>query len=712
MLDTLDSLSTTFEVLHSITFLDVLTHCRTCVEAMIANEDYNTTAIEDGLNLLKAILISLKKDEDFQFDISDTIDVLTRQSLAEKKEETADKEELKQDSQPAAVSGEESDQTGDKNQTDVQTQDSPVPLSEEDCEILTDFISEAEDNLSTIEINIVDLEQNPEDSEIINNIFRPFHTIKGVAGFLNLTRINRLSHTTETFLDSARSGEFIINDRAADAVLESVDLLKKLLERVSQGLARGLQPRDHDIDIENLMHKLQALQVDMAGSGKEPLGAILVRKGVMDEQAVIDSLKIQQQTPEKRIGEIFIDEHKADSREVASALMDQKARKKAVTTQVKVETGKLDDLVDLAGELVIAQSMLKQKADMVSGLAQSMGHLGQIISNIQNVAMSMRMVPIKSTFMKMIRLVRDLSRKSKKELDLVMSGEDTEIDRNVVDALYEPLVHMIRNSADHGIESRKERADKGKPVKGTISLRACHRGGNIIIEIEDDGKGLDRDVILKKALSTGIVSSGKKLSDSDVYELIMKPGFSTSEKITDVSGRGVGMDVVKKGLEKLQGSLAIDSSPGKGTKFTISLPLTLAIIDGMLVRVGQERYVIPTMVIQRSFKPKKDQCFTVEGKGEMISDRNTLIPLISMEEICSTPCDARNPWEGLVIVVEAKEEQRGIHIDELLGKDEYVIKSLGSSLESVKGFSGGAILADGKVGLILDVHDVFKLASM
>jgi len=558
----------------------------------------------------------------------------------------------------------------------------------------------------------VELEQNPTDGEIINNIFRPFHTIKGVAGFLNLAKINRLAHTTENLLDSARNGDFIINDTAADAVLESVDTLKALLDRVSQGLARGTRAEDGDIDVDTLREKIQAIQVSLASQGKKPIGELMVERGVMDQNALDESLAFQQEHPGKQIGQIFIDQKKASSSDVASALMDQKTRKKPMTTQVKVETGKLDDLVDLAGELVIAQSMLKQKAGINSGLAQSMGQLGQIISNVQNVAMSMRMVPIKSTFMKMIRLVRDLSRKSGKKVELAMAGEETEIDRNVVDALYEPLVHMIRNSADHGIENSEERARKGKPARGTISLQAFHRGGNIIIEIEDDGRGLDRKTILDKALATGITSKEENLTDKEVYELIMQPGFSTSEEITDVSGRGVGMDVVKKGLEKLRGSLSIDSSPGRGTKFTIALPLTLAIIDGMLVRVGSERYVIPTMAIQRSFKPEKEQCFSVEGKGNMIKDRDGLIPLISMEEICNTPCDAEKPWKGLVIIVESTSQRRGILIDELLGKDEYVIKSLGKGLGAVKGFSGGAILADGQVGLILDIHDIFKLASL
>jgi len=339
-------------------------------------------------------------------------------------------------------------------------------------------------------------------------------------------------------------------------------------------------------------------------------------------------------------------------------------------------------------------------------------HLGQIVTNMQNIAMSMRMIPIKATFMKMIRLVRDLSRKSGKEIALSMVGEDTEIDRNVVDALYEPMVHMIRNSCDHGIEAKSDRLDQEKPSQGSIILRAYHKGGHIIIEIEDDGKGLDKDVILEKAKSKGLVTGNEQMTDSQIYDLILAPGFSTAKEITDVSGRGVGMDVVMSGLEKFRGQLNIESEKGKGTKFTISLPLTLAIIDGMLVGVDDKKYVIPTTAIQKAFKPPKEDCFTVEGKGEMVKDRGSLIPVIRLDEIYNNN-ESREKVisDSLVVVVESKEEKRALLIDELLGKDEYVIKSLGDNLENVEGLAGGAILADGRVGLILDIHGIFGLVS-
>jgi len=344
-------------------------------------------------------------------------------------------------------------------------------------------------------------------------------------------------------------------------------------------------------------------------------------------------------------------------------------------------------------------------------LNQNVAHLGQIVTNMQNIAMSMRMIPIKSTFMKMIRLVRDLAKKSHKEVNLRMVGEDTEIDRNVVDALYEPMVHMIRNSVDHGIESPLDRVEKQKSTQGEIVLRAYHKGGHIIIEIEDDGKGLARDRILEKAKKTGLITGSEQMTDAQVFDLILQPGFSTASQVTDVSGRGVGMDVVKSGIEKFRGQLNIASEKGRGTKFTISLPLTLAIIDGMLIRVDNERYVIPTMAIQKAFKPAPEDYFTVEGKGEMVMDRGSLVPIIRLNEIYNTSQQKKKVQDGIVVVVESKNEKRALLIDELLGKDEYVIKSLGSNLEDVGGIAGGAILSDGRVGLILDIHGIFSIVS-
>lgn len=676
------------------TFYDISKLCKQYMENMGLGSTCNTRPVEEGIVLLKSILSHLKRKEPFAFDYSDVLELL-EENLAANKQFDAYVDECSENELEA----------------EPEQESTPEKLSDEDIEILPDFISEAEDNLNNIEVSLIELEQDPGNADIINDIFRPFHTIKGVSGFLSLGKINRLSHATENFLDSARSGDFIISHSATDAILESVDLLKQLIDHVKQGLVSGYRQADDHIDVDSLRDKLKKLQISLSKGEKEPLGEILVRKKDLKEQDIDHVLEIQKKYPEKKFGEILIQDKKIAPVQVASALMEQAAVKKRVDSQVKVSTQKLDDLVDYAGELVIAQSMLRQQTMGNSTLNQTVSQLGQIVNNMQNIAMSMRMIPIKATFMKMIRIVRDLSRKSGKQINLSMTGEETEIDRNVVDALYEPMVHMIRNACDHGIESVQERTENKKPPQGNIDLRAYHKGGNIIIEIEDDGKGLDREKILQKATATGLITGEAQMTDAQVFDLILLPGFSTANQITDVSGRGVGMDVVKEGIEKLRGHLNIESEKAVGSRFIISLPLTLAIIDGMLVRVDDEKYIIPTIAIQKAFRPGPGEYFTVEGKGEMVKDRGHLVPLIRLNAIYGTSNHIKSVEQSLVVVVESKEERRAFLIDELLGKDEYVIKNLGGNMDDIRGIAGGTILADGKVGLILDVHGIFSIVS-
>jgi two-component system chemotaxis sensor kinase CheA len=449
--------------------------------------------------------------------------------------------------------------------------------------------------------------------------------------------------------------------------------------------------------------------------GDRRVGEILVHKGAVTAGDVKDGLERQKREPERKIGEILVEEKKTDSKEVISALRDQKKFGKGnVDLQVKVDTKKIDNLVDLTGELVIAQAMLRQNPCILSAgdqkLYNNLNQLNQITSSLQTTAMSMRMVPIKSMFQKMVRLVRDLAKDSGKEVGLKISGEDTEIDRNVVEELYEPMVHMIRNAIDHGIEPPEERQKAGKDEEGTIHLRAHQRGGNIIIEIEDDGCGLDKERIMEKARANNLIADESKITDSQIYNLIFHAGLTTAKKVTDVSGRGVGMDVVKKAIEKLRGRVEINSRPGSGSTFIISLPLTLAIIEGMLVRIGDERYIIPAVAILESFRPDKNQYSTVTGRGEMILSRGILMPLVRLDRMFGVKGDAVHPWDGLVVAVENDGEQRCLLLDELLGKEEVVIKSIGG-MKNVKGIAGGAIMGDGRVGLILDMTGIFEIAK-
>jgi len=597
---------------------------------------------------------------------------------------------------------------------DLQQFEAPAPdPDEEDREIISGFVMESLDGLETVEVSLMDLEENPGDSESINAIFRSFHTIKGVSAFLGFMRINALAHRSENLLDKIRSGELDIRPRIVDVILDAVDLLKQLIQGVKTGLESGTG-MDIGLAIAPLIARIEAIQnVDDAC---RPIGEIMIASGDLNEEKLNQALEKQKAQPDKKLGEILVDSGQATAKQVAAALREQnKCLAQRTELQVKVDTKKLDNLVDMTGELVIAQSILRQHPHIVASrdqtLLHTLGQLSQITSTLQTMTMSLRMVPIKSTFQKMVRLVRDLARNSGKQVRLTMSGEDTEIDRNVVDELYEPMVHMIRNSMDHGLELPAERERAGKDPGGEINLRAFHRGGNIVVEISDDGRGLNRERIIEKARANGLITDESKLTEDDIYNLIFQPGFSTAREVSEISGRGVGMDVVKQAIEKLRGRVDIQTWPGQGSTFVISLPLTLAIIEGMVVRIGSDRYVIPALSIIESFRPARDQYATVNGRGEMIQTRGKLVPLVRLNKYFNCAFDADHPWEGLVVTVEYDGKYLCLLLDELLGKEEVVIKSMGAYLQNVKGIAGGAIMGDGRVGLILDMAGIWQLAN-
>ena len=577
-----------------------------------------------------------------------------------------------------------------------------TPPLEQDKQLYLDFITEAKEHLDTIEPNIISLEENPRDKDIINAIFRPFHTIKGVSGFLGLDDINRLSHAAENMLDAARDNKFYMDKKAIDVILEVVDCLRAMIDDLAEEGRAG-----HRFPVDELIKKIETIQEDRP----KKIGEILIEKGVVSPEMIKDALAEQKEKPDKKIGEILITKYKVSPKEVTQALKEQKG----ITPTIKVDTRKLDNLIDMVGELVITQSIIRQNHVLNDikdqKLVRDLSQLSRITTELQKTSMSLRMVPIEKTFQKMIRLVRDLSKKSGKKVQLIMHGEDTEIDRNMVEELYDPLVHMIRNAIDHGIEMPEDRKEKGKPETGTIELLAYHKGGNIVIEIKDDGQGLNKNKILKKARENGLVSEEEELSETEIYQLIFKPGFSTAEKVSDVSGRGVGMDVVKKALERLRGKVEIKSEVGKGTTFIIKLPLTLAIIDGIIVKVGKHRYILPTVSVQEVFCPTKQQYNTYAEKGEMVNIRNKLFPLVRLHRLFNIEAKYTEPWRALMVIVESEDERKCLMVDEVLGKQEVVIKSLGEGIGRVNGIAGGAIMGDGKVGLILDVTGIFEMSE-
>jgi two-component system chemotaxis sensor kinase CheA len=369
----------------------------------------------------------------------------------------------------------------------------------------------------------------------------------------------------------------------------------------------------------------------------------------------------------------------------------------------------------MVGELVIAQAMVTQDiARLISSnprAARNLSHLGKITRELQDLTMAMRMVPIQGVFQKMARLVRDLTRKAGKQIDLKITGGDTELDRNLVEALADPLVHMVRNAADHGIENPEDRVKIGKNPAGHVELRAYHQAGNIVVEIRDDGRGLNKAKILAKAKAVGLVKDGQELSEQDIFRLIFAPGLSTAEKITEISGRGVGMDVVRKNVEALRGRIDIESVEGQGSTFAIRLPLTLAVIDGLVVKVGTQRYILPITSIEQSLQPKPTQLSTVQNRGEMCMIRGTLLPVCRLHKLFNVTPKNTDPCQALLVLVQDGDRRAGLLVDELLGQQQVVIKSLGEISGNLPGVSGGAILGDGTISLILDVPGLMDLLA-
>jgi len=619
----------------------------------------------------------------------------------------------------------EQDKTVQNQETEIREEKAATPAMSKnvivDKDMCYEFIAETMGNFDDVENTLIHLEEDPTNKELLNAVFRFFHTAKGVSGFLNLQRLNQFAHELENLLDELRNGCLKLTSSLTDFILRAMDFVKSMLAEVKTNLDRD-NLEEPSYDVESRIKEIAAF-LKTGGTERDsgggmlgaPIGEILMDMGKVNAQDVGQAIASQLSgRQDEKVGSILVSEGKIFSDDVQDALRKQAGgavQDKDIT--VKVSTLKLDSVVDMVGELVISESLVFQNP-LVQGsndqkLFKDFAQLHRITSDLQKTAMSMRMVAIKQTFQKMVRLVRDLSRKAGKEVDLFMSGEDTEIDRRMVDEISDPLVHMIRNAVDHGIESPEERKAAGKEKKSAINLRAYHQGGHLLIEIKDDGRGLNRDKIYQKALEKGLVRPSESLSDKEIYNLIFVPGFSTAEQVTDISGRGVGMDVVKKIIDKMRGSVEIDSKPGEGTLFTIKLPLTLAIIDGILVRVGKERYILPTVTVKESFQPKEDQCHSVSARGEVVTIRGKILPLIRLYSVLGVLAEKTNPCESIVVVMEHEDEEICLLIDELVGKQEVVIKSLGNRFKQTKGFSGGAILGDGRVGLILDVKGILEL---
>ena len=554
-----------------------------------------------------------------------------------------------------------------------------MPLAQ-DPELLSDFLLESREHLAAIEAQVLTLERDPHDTEALNAVFRGFHTIKGLAGFLELWDVQKLSHEVETILDGARNLQLDLTPAAIDVILESADQLRRWLTHL-EGTMQG-RPPEPPPEIGGLLERIRALAASPAAAGASA--------GLPATAAAVES----------------------GGDAAGSAQPTVRTSQRSEASAVKVNTAKLDYLVDMAGEMVIAESLVRHDPDLASlkspRLQRNLAQLTRITAELQRTSMAMRLVPMGPLFRRMARLVRDLARQFGKQVQMDTEGDDIELDRNIVEELADPLMHMVRNALDHGIETAAERTEQGKNAVARLLLRAQHQAGQVVIEVADDGRGLDRDRIAAKAVERGLIASGDGLSDTEVYNQIFQPGFSTAPEVTSVSGRGVGMDVVRRHIEKLRGRIEIRSTPGAGTAFSLKLPLTLAIIDGLVVAVGQERYIVPLFAVREMFRPGPDTVWTVRQKSEMALVRDTLLPVLRLYRKFRVQPRTEEAAESVLVVAESGGQRFCLLVDDLIGKQEVVIKSLGDTFKQAAGVAGGAILGDGRVGLILDLDRLYK----
>ncbi|MCX7788992.1 MAG: chemotaxis protein CheA [Spirochaetes bacterium] len=580
----------------------------------------------------------------------------------------------------------------------------------EDEKLLSQFFSEAKDHLEEAQSILVELEYDPTNKELINTIFRNFHTIKGSSAFLGLRNVEELSHAIEDLLALVREGKIFLSKELIDLVFHGMELLRNLLEgmHINDFKPQEMKKSFRIIDIHpyiNLMRRV----LDQYKYRK--IGEILAEEGKITLQDLQKLLRKQTET-EKKIGELVVEEKIATTEDVLDALKKQKTQVAKVKRlgYVKVSNEKLNTLIDIVGELVINQSMLKQ--ELLGGATsdraeRNISQLETITTTIKNLVLSMGMTPISEIFTKLRVVARNTAEELGKSVYVEMRGEDTELDRNVIETIYDPLIHIIRNSIDHGIEPAEERQQKGKDKVGKILLAAEHKGSGIEIVIEDDGRGIEADRVKAKAMELGLLKKeeAESISIKDLYAFLFLPGFSTSSSVTTVSGRGVGLDVVKKNLDSIHGRVEIVSEPGKFTRFIIRLPLTLAIIEGFVTRVGENKYVFPFSAIEEIKVIDASEIMASENGSEaLIYHRGAHIPVLKAHRVFKEE-EKKNGERILSLLFSLDQSKYCVVVDELIGKQEIVIKNLSDTLlQECPYFSGGTIFGDGSIGFVVDMQ--------
>ena len=625
------------------------------------------------------------------------------------------------------------------------------------------FFEEAEEHLAALEHLLLTLDVAQPDAEALNGIFRAAHSIKGSSGMFGFDDLTAVTHVLETLLDKLRSGQIALQAQMIDVLLEARDVLAQLLA------AHKSETPDPSIAVQATVTRLQAL-IDQQGNGSASAAAVDDSFGFFDDApgAPAATATATAVAPVEQAWGLFADEPAvaptpaADSAfgffddapgapstavaeqayglfpdapgapqvgapaVVAAPAHDRRSSDRraapaapaadAESSSIRVSVERIDSLINQVGELVITQAMLAQLTSVLDPaeherIYQALTQLEHNTRELQEAVMSIRMLPISFVFNRFPRLVRDTCGKLGKQVELVLRGEHTELDKGVIEKLTDPLTHIVRNSIDHGIELPAERLAAGKPAMGTVRMSAFHQGGRIVVEISDDGKGLSRERILAKAKEQGMPVSDE-MPDSEVWQLIFMPGFSTAEAVTDLSGRGVGMDVVRRNITSIGGRIDINSVAGQGTHIAIRLPLTLAILDGMIVEVDKVHYVVPLTYIVESLQLKAEHIYSMSGSSSaVISVRNEYLPLLSLHRLLNLAVEPPPRVGGIVLILEAEGNTFALQVDDLIGQQQVVIKSLEQNFRRVDGITGATIMGDGSVALILDVDALPRLAS-
>ena len=574
-----------------------------------------------------------------------------------------------------------------------------------------DFVVETSEHLQKIEINVLELEKDESNPDIINSILRSFHAIKGLSGFAEQQLVENISHQTESLLQSCREKVIQADETTVNSVLSSVDYIKQICNDVKllkQEEFLG-QISTHLQKMDNLVnHGNTKLIKDLQETDTKKIGEILVEQNVMTSQEVEEVIQKQKtEHPDMKFGQIAVKENKVQASEVVNALKTQQ-QKTAIESYMRIATGKVDSLVDMVGELVINQSLIEQyiatEMNSDSNFSKNFNRMMRITKDLQNLAMFLRLVPLKSNFQKITRIARDTINELDKPIDFSVSGEDTEIDRVVTEKLLDPLVHLVKNAISHGIESIDERLKANKDPKGSIKVHAYNKRGSIYIEVTDDGGGINTDKVYKKALEKGLIDSNKDYNEKEIQEFIMLPGFSTVEIANNISGRGVGMDVVKTEIQNIGGKVEIESVVGKGTKFTLKIPLNHAIMNGLIVDIEGSKYILPTVNVKQIVQPKEEQWIYTQGIRTQIRVREDIIPLINMKKFFG---EQSKEEPILIVIIEMDQKYIALPVRNVLNRQEVVIKPVSEEFSHLDFVSGMSILGDGKVSLILDIESMF-----